>query len=579
MGGNIPAKAYFSFNVNRCMRKLFLTTLLLWSLLLQVGHAQTPASTFGRNGMVVSAHPLASEVGLQVLQAGGNAFDAGISVEFALAVVLPIAGNLGGGGFALLHTAAGEVKSLDYREQAPAAIDARLYVDSNGQAIGKNSVEGPLAAGIPGTVAGMYELHQQHGQLPWSRLVQPAIDLARNGWVLTAKEAEQLQKYGEDLRRLNEKDCYLCAKTSFQPGDTLFNEALAQTLERIRDAGADGFYKGATAAQLTAFMEAKGGIMSSSDLANYKAIWRSPLKGRYKTYDVYSMGPPSSGGVLLLQMLAMLEMQPVQDWGLMHSRYIHHTAEAARRAYADRAVYLGDPDFVQVPLAALLDSNYLKQRASSILPKQASSSSQVSAGLTAPLESDETTHYIVADGKGNIFTATTSLNGAYGSKSIATGLGFLLNNTIDDFSLAPGLPNSYGLVGSAANAVAPGKRMLSSMTPTLVLKDGKPVLAIGSPGGSTIPTTVLQVFLNQIEFGLSAQAAVDFPRFHHQWLPDYIRFESGRLDKKTRRQLQQWGHTLQESAPYGRAETIRFHPDGSLEGGADGRGDDAVRSY
>lgn len=555
-----------------------LVTLLLLALL-RGPAGELPSSHYACEGMVVSAHPLASEVGLQVLQAGGNAFDAGISVEFALAVVLPIAGNLGGGGFALLHTAAGEVKSLDYREQAPAAIDARLYVDSNGQAIGKNSVEGPLAAGIPGTVAGMYELHQQHGQLPWSRLVQPAIDLARNGWVLTAKEAEQLQKFGGDLRRLNEKDCYLCAKTSFQPGDTLFNEALAQTLERIRDAGADGFYKGATAAQLTAFMEAKGGIMSSSDLANYKAIWRSPLKGRYKTYDVYSMGPPSSGGVLLLQMLAMLEMQPVQDWGLMHSRYIHHTAEAARRAYADRAVYLGDPDFVQVPLAALLDSSYLKQRASSILPKQASSSSQVSAGLTAPLESDETTHYIVADGKGNIFTATTSLNGAYGSKSIATGLGFLLNNTIDDFSLAPGLPNSYGLVGSAANAVAPGKRMLSSMTPTLVLKDGKPVLAIGSPGGSTIPTTVLQVFLNQIEFGLPAQWAVNFPRFHHQWLPDHIRFESGRLDKKTQRQLQQWGHTLQESAPYGRAETIRFHPDGSLEGGADGRGDDAVRSY
>ncbi|MDP2188494.1 MAG: gamma-glutamyltransferase [Sphingobacteriaceae bacterium] len=552
---------------------------LLFIALLRSNAGPLPSSHFACEGMVVSAHPLASEVGLQVLQSGGNAFDAGISVEFALAVVFPIAGNIGGGGFALLHTAEGEIQSLNYREQAPAGISAQLYVDDSGQPLGKKSTEGPLAAGIPGTVAGMYALHQQYGQLPWSSLVQPAIELARKGWVLTFKEVEQIKKYQADLQRLNPEDCYLCATKSFRAGDTLYNEALAATLERIRDHGAAGFYRGPTAEQLVAFMQAKGGIMTASDLENYQAIWRAPLQGQYKGYDVYSMGPPSSGGVLLLQMLGMLETQPLSSWGMGSTQYLHHTSEVARRAYADRALYLGDPDFVEVPLNALLDESYLKRRASSIQAKKATPSSRISGGLPALPESDETTHYIVADGKGNIITATTSLNGAYGSKSIATGLGFLLNNTIDDFSLAPGLPNSYGLVGSTANAIAPGKRMLSSMTPTLVLKEGKPVLAIGSPGGSTIPTTVLQVFLNQLEFGLPAQWAVDFPRFHHQWLPDHIRYENGRLDKKNQRQLKQWGHTLQESAPYGRAETIRFHPDGTLEGGADRRGDDAVRSY
>lgn len=555
-----------------------LVTLLPLTLLLN-SPGDLPSSNHACSGMVISAHPLASEVGLEVLKAGGNAFDAGISVEFALAVVFPIAGNLGGGGFALLHTAAGEVKSLDYREQAPAAIGVRLYVDSAGQPLAKNSIEGPLAAGIPGTVAGMYQLHQMHGKLSWGRLVQPAINLARHGWVLTVKEAEQWQKYQVDLLRLNANNCYLCSEKSFQPGDTLYNEALALTLERIRDEGADGFYKGQTAEQLAAFMEANGGIITVNDLANYRAIWRKPLRGRYKDYDVYSMGPPSSGGVLLLQMLGMLENKPLSSWGPTSSQYIHHTVEAARRAYADRAVYLGDPDFIEVPLAALLDSSYLQMRAHSIQPNTASLSSQIAAGLSPALEPDETTHYIVADAEGNIISATTSLNGAFGSKSIVLELGFLLNNTIDDFSLAPGLPNSYGLLGSAANAIAPGKRMLSSMTPTLVLQKGKPVLAIGTPGGSTIPTTVLQVFLNQIAFNLPAQRAVDFPRFHHQWLPDNIRFESGRLDKKNRRQLQQWGHILKEGAPYGRAETIRIHPDGTFEGGADQRGDDAIRSW
>jgi gamma-glutamyltranspeptidase/glutathione hydrolase len=529
--------------------------------------------------MVVSAHPLTSEVGNSILQQGGNSFDAAVSVEFALAVVFPIAGNLGGGGFALLHTADGQVKSLDYREQAPSGIRQEFYVDENGQARARNSLDGPLAAGIPGTVAGMYELHQQHGQLPWAQLVQPAIDLARKGWALTRKEAEQLEKHKTALQVLNPDGCYLCDTATFEAGDTLYNEALAQTLERIRDGGAAGFYQGISAEKLVDFMQQKGGLITATDLLNYKALWRQPVRGTFEGYEIYGMGPPSSGGILLLQMLAMLDPEKLRAAGQSSSAYIHAVAEAARRAYADRAAYLGDPDFVQVPVAGLLDSSYLAQRASSITPKQASSSAVVGAGRPPLPESDETTHYIVADAAGNLISATTSLNGAYGSKSIVPELGFLLNNTIDDFSLAPGLPNSYGLIGSSANAIAPGKRMLSSMSPTLVLQDGKPVLAIGSPGGSTIPTTVLQVLLNQLVFGLDAQQAVDLGRFHHQWLPDHIQFEAGRIDKKSQRQLRDWGHALQERAPYGRAEVIRIHPDGTLEGGADRRGDDAVRSY
>lgn len=526
--------------------------------------------------LVVSAHPLASAAGLQVLQQGGNAFDAGITVEFCLAVVLPVAGNIGGGGFAMLRTEQGEISSLDYREQAPANIRAALYVAENEQARGTASTLGPLAVGIPGTVAGMYQLHQRHGKLAWADLLQPAIDLARGGWALTEKEAQLLNGYRSVLNDINAGDCYLCGTTEVQFGDTLRNEALAQVLERIRDQGADGFYRGETAEQMSAFMTANGGLIDLDDLANYQAIWREPMHGQFDGMDVYSMGPPSSGGVLLLQMLEMLAPYPLSDWGPGDPRTMHLLAEVERRAYADRSLYLGDPAFVDVPVARLLDSSYLAGRMRDYSPIIASRSADIAPGLGPLPESDETTHYIVVDARRNVMSATTSLNGAYGSKVIVPGLGFLLNNTIDDFSLAPGIPNSYGLLGSEANAVAPGKRMLSSMTPTLVCRDGIFLAALGTPGGSTIPTTVLQVFLNHFVFGMNSYDAVARGRYHHQWMPDQIRFEEAALSRRVRRSLRKKGHVLKESAPYGRAACVLQDAAGRLEGGADPRGDDAV---
>ncbi len=556
-----------------------LVTLLLLSMQLRLGNDWVAPSFYACEGMVVTAHPLATAAALQVLQEGGNAFDAAVTAEFALAVVLPVAGNIGGGGFALLHTEQGELLSLDYREQAPAGINNSLFVDEKGQPIGKNSTEGSLAAGIPGTVAGMYAMHQRLGKLPWHRLVQPAIDLARTGWPLTPKETDLLNEHRANLNRLNPNGCYLCGTKPVQSGEWLQNAALAQTFERIRDFGRDGFYQGETAEKLAAFMAQTGGKITQADLAAYQAIWREPLGSRYKSYDVFSMGPPSSGGVLLHQMLGMLHQFPLEKYDLQSTDWVHLVSESARRAYADRAEYLGDPAFNNIPLESLLDSAYLAQRAASIDPKKATLSTLVKAGEGLQKESNETTHYIIVDPKRNIVSATTSLNGAYGSKTAAGDLGFLLNNTIDDFSLAPGIPNSYGLVGSQANALAPGKRMLSSMAPTIVLLDGNPVLVTGTPGGSTIPTTVLQLLLMSLLYDLPAQTAVAQPRFHHQWLPDYIQYEENRLTKKMRRQLRRQGHALKARKPYGRAEMVRILPDGTLEGGADPRGDDTVLGY
>lgn len=556
-----------------------LVALILLSMQLRSGNEVLAPSFYACEGMVVTAHPLATAAALQVLQEGGNAFDAAVTAEFTLAVVLPVAGNIGGGGFALLHTEEGELLSLDYREQAPAAINSKLFVDENGKLIAKKSTEGVLSAGVPGTVAGMYAMHQRLGKLPWKRLLQPAIDLARVGWPLTIKEAILLNEHRSTLNRLNDNACCLCGQELVMAGYWMQNEALANTLERIRDLGRDGFYSGETAEKLAAFMREKGGIITETDLQQYEAIWRAPIGSRYKAYDVFSMGPPSSGGILLHQMLGMLSHFPLENYTLQSADWVHLVSEAARRAYADRAAFLGDPAFVEVPVRQLLDSAYLAQRAASMLSDKATPSSQIKAGEGMPKESNETTHYIIVDQKRNIVSATTSLNGAYGSKMVAGDLGFLLNNTIDDFSLAPGVANSYGLIGSEANAIAPGKRMLSSMTPTIVLQDGNPVLIAGTPGGATIPTTVLQILLHSLLYDLPAQTSVAHPRFHHQWLPDYIQYEEARLTKKMRRQLRRRGHELKVRKPYGRAEMVRILPDGTLEGGADPRGDDAVLGY
>lgn len=529
-------------------------------------------------GMVVSAHPLASEAGLQLLQDGGNAFDAAIATEFALAVVFPVAGNLGGGGFAVVRAADGTIETLDYREQSPAAATRDMYLDADGKPIDQLSTRGAMAVGIPGTVDGMYRLHQKYGSKPWPELLAPAIRLARRGWPLTVKEVALLNRHLKELTEENGSSTYLTRRKQWQAGDSLFAPQLATTLERIAQNGRDGFYRGPVADSLLALMRWEGGLIDSADLDNYRARWRPSLSFRWQEYEFHSMGPPSSGGILLGQMWQMAHQYPIDKRGRNNAEAIEILIEAERRAYADRSRWLGDPDFVNVPTEALLAPDYLRKRMSSYTPEHATPSKKLQPGKPLP-ESDQTTHYCIADGQGNFVSATTSLNGAYGCKLIVPGAGFLLNNTMDDFSIAPGIPNSYGLVGSEANAVAPGKRMLSSMTPTLVLKNQQPYLLTGTPGGSTIPTTVLQVLLNVIDYQMDMQMAVSLPRFHHQWLPDEVRYESGRFNKTQLRRLKAHGYKTTQRDPWGRSEGIRILPDGTLEGGADPRGDDTVLGY
>lgn len=529
-------------------------------------------------GMVVSAHPLATEAGLSVLRAGGNAFDAGIATEFALAVVFPVAGNIGGGGFALLHTADGRIESLDYREQAPALANSEMYLDSNKQVIPRLSTHGSKAAGIPGTVAGMYALHQKYGRMSWDSLLLPAITYARVGWPLTEKEANLLNTHLPELIKWNGNTSYLTRKAKYVPGEMMRNSRLANTLELIAKYGRDGFYRGAVADSIVKLMQNNGGLITQEDLSDYQAIWRPSLHFSYDEYTIHSMGPPSSGGILLSQIWQMTHNYPIHRWGRNDRRSLQLTIEAERRAYADRSAYLGDPDFVDVPVAKLTDSAYLAARIADIQWDYAGKSDQTTPGLPY-LESDQTTHYCVADGAGNLMTATTSLNSAYGSKVIVAGAGFLLNNTMDDFSVAPGIPNSYGLLGNESNAIAPGKRMLSSMTPTLVMKNGQPYLITGTPGGSTIPTTIYQVLMQVIDYNQNMQIAVSAPRFHHQWQPDVVQFEGARFNKRQQRDLEEMGYKLKLGPPFGRAEGIRILPDKTLEGGADPRGDDTVGGF
>ncbi len=529
-------------------------------------------------GMVVSAHPMATEAGLYVLRAGGNAFDAAIATEFALAVVFPIAGNIGGGGFAVLHTETGEIISLDYREQAPAAATKQMYLDEKGTVVPELSTRGARAAGIPGTVAGMYALHQQYGSIAWDSLLIPAIHYARFGWPLTEKEAAQLHKFHAALAHENKQASYLTRKAHYKTGEMLVNPELARTLSYIAENGKNGFYDGPVADSLVACMQQKGGLITKKDLAAYQAIWRPTLSFTEGEYTFHSMGPPSSGGIILSQLWQMTHQYPIQKWSRNDARSMQLIIEAERRAYADRATYLGDPAFVEIPVTGLTDPSYLRHRMKDFDWQMASKSAEIGAGTPMP-EPDQTTHYCVADGRGNLITATTSLNGAYGSKLVVSGAGFLLNNTMDDFSIAPGIPNSYGLIGNEANAIAPGKRMLSSMTPTLVLKNNKPYLLTGTPGGSTIPTTVFQVLLNVLVYNQDMQSAVSQPRFHHQWMPDEVRFEKGSFNKQQQHTLRDKNYKLIQVAPYGRAAGIRILPDGTLEGGADPRGDDAAGGF
>jgi gamma-glutamyltranspeptidase/glutathione hydrolase len=534
-----------------------------------------------KKGMVVTTHPLASEIGLSILKKGGNAIDAAVAVNFALAVCHPAAGNIGGGGFLVYRNAKGKIFALDYREKAPLASSRDMYLDASGQVIPDKSLIGIFSVGVPGTVAGMEEMHRKFGSLPWKELIQPSIDIARQGHALTLKEARGLNKNKSDFINENKGNSYLINPNNmdWKKDDILIQDDLANTLERILRDKSKGFYQGKTAELIISEMKHLNGIITQKDLDAYKPIWRKPIVQSYKNYEIIGMPPPSSGGIALAQLMGMVKNYPLSQWGASSDSTVQLMIEAERRVYADRAKWLGDPDFVKVPLKPLLDMNYIKNRISSLDFNKATLSSDVSAGQFPGYESPETTHYSIVDAEGNAVSITTTLNNSYGSKVFVGGAGFLLNDEMDDFSAKAGAPNSFGLIGSKANEIQPMKRMLSSMTPTIITEKGKLKMVVGTPGGATIITSVFQVVLNVLEFGMNMQQAVEFPRFHHQWKPEQTRLELNRLSTNQVERLKQKGYEFSNSTSIGLVEGILVMPSGKLQGGADSRGDDTAMGH
>ncbi len=529
--------------------------------------------------MVVSAMAYASRVGVQVMQQGGNAVDAAVAVHFALAVVYPVAGNLGGGGFAVYRTSEGAVHTLDFRETAPEQSTRDMYLNANGKAEPGWSRNGALAVGVPGSVDGMVRLHERFGTQDWASLLAPAITMAEDGFPITALQAERLRDVQDDLLTYNTHDRIPLLGIGWHSGDTLRQPDLARTLRSIQQYKRAGFYEGENLQRLIRSVQAAGGLLTPNDLRSYQSVWREPIQFDYGAYRFYSMGLPSSGGILLAQMLYHLSHFPLAGMGWNTDRYLHLLTEVERLAYADRAKYLGDPDFVAVPVDTLLSAAYLDERLTLIDTQRATPSEAIEAGTIEWQESEETTHFSIVDPAGNAIAITTTLNSRYGSKVMVEGGGYFLNNEMDDFSIQPGVPNQFGLIGGEANAIAPGKRMLSSMTPTIIEKEGDLYMVVGSPGGSKIITSVLQAFLNVTAHGLSLQEAVNAGRVHHQWQPDILYFEDTALDSLTMAQLTARGHTLRERSPYGAVDAIRILPNGQLEGGADFRGDDAAMGW
>ena len=524
---------------------------------------------------VVSARTEASNIGVNIMNKGGNAFDAMIATDLALSVCYPNAGNIAGGGFLVYRKNDGSFGSLDYREKAPSLASRDMYLNSDGNVINGKSIIGGLAVGVPGTVAGLYEVHKKFGSLPWSELVQPAIDLATRGYVVTDKQQKSFDGKKNEFIEVNGENTFYAKK--HEKGDIVINLPLANTLKLIQENGRAGFYQGVNAERFINRVKNTGGIISKEDLKNYYPVWRKPIQFEYKELTITSMAPPSSGGVCLGQMLKMIEPFDIKKYGHNSIESIQVMVEAERRSYADRTEYLGDPDFVNIPQNELLDSLYLNKRMSDFNWNKATLSSDINPGNIVFNETEETTHYSIIDKEGNAVSVTTTLNGSYGSKVYVEDGGYFLNNEMDDFSSKPGVPNMFGLLGSEANSILPGKRMLSSMTPTIVEKNKKLYMILGTPGGSTIITSVFQTILNAYEFNMGIQESVNAARFHHQWMPDVVILEPKQFDLNLILNLNNIGYNIEEqfSRIIGRVDAIMIDDNGVISTGADPRGDDS----
>ncbi len=531
-----------------------------------------------KNGMVVSAKYEASKVGVDILKRGGNAFDAMIATDLALAVVYPNAGNLGGGGFMVYRLSDGKNGTLDFREKAPISSKADMYLDDNNEVIRGLSQNGALAVGVPGTIAGLFEIHDKFGTIPIKELFQPAIDLANNGYKLTTNQVNTINNYKDLILKLN--DSIELFNKTFKKDDLFVNKSLAKTLTAISNKGVDEFYEGEIANTLSSYIIKKGGIISKEDFALYKPIWRESLELKYKNLNIITMGPPSSGGIVLGQILQMIENYNLNELGHNSEQYIQLLVEAEKLSFSDRSKYLGDPDFNYIPTKELLNEDYLKSRFHSFSFDKAQPSENISPGKLLINESNETTHYSIVDKFGNAVSVTTTLNGNYGSKLISPELGFFLNNEMDDFSIKPGSPNMYGLIGGKTNSIEPEKRMLSSMTPSIVELNGNLSMVLGSPGGPTIITSVLQTLINFYEFDFNMQQSVDALRFHHTWLPDKIFYEKNIFSEKVKDNLVKKGYILNSNhSTIGRVDAIHIDENKIFYGGEDKRGDDKSIGY